>query len=158
MSGNPTRYIDTKGLFEEEGDYICWNPIECAIGEADSLVEAATAAGIAKAVISKQLKKKCAEEIPKYSRNKYKRLTDKQRKDVLERDPDCVYCDKNPSETVDHVRSQKQDWAEGGYRDSRDVRSDRVNDPSNLRGSCGSCNSSKGSKELGTEWTPPNQR
>lgn len=62
---------------------------------------------------------------------------------------------------MDHIRSQKQDWDEGGYEDPRDVRSERVNDISNLTGSCGPCNASKGAKPLGTkpgEWTPPKDR
>ena len=81
-----------------------------------------------------------------------------EKKRVLEKNPTCVYCGKNKSTTVDHIRPQKQDWAEGGWKDSRQVRSDRVNDPSNLTGACRSCNSSKNSKVLGTEWTPPKDR
>ena len=100
---------------------------------------------------------KVAEDVPKYARNKYKALTPKEKADTLAKDSNCVYCGK-PSTTADHVRSQKQDWVEGGWKDSRDVRSSRVNDPANLSGACRPCNSSKGSKELGTEWTPPNKR
>ncbi|WP_299968754.1 polymorphic toxin-type HINT domain-containing protein [uncultured Roseobacter sp.] len=96
--------------------------------------------------------------VPKYKRNKYKDITRKEKKRVLDENPTCTYCEKNPSTQVDHIRSQKQDWVEGGHADSRQVRSDRIRDPDNLTGSCASCNASKGSKELGTEWTPPKDR
>ena len=95
-----------------------------------------------------------ANSAPKYARNKYKSLTPKTKKGVLQKDPTCVYCKKKPSDTVDHVRSQKQDFVEGGFKDTRDVRSARVNDSSNLSGACRSCNSSKGSKDL-KNWNPP---
>jgi hypothetical protein len=46
---------------------------------------------------------------------------------------------------------------EGGWKDSRDARSARVNDPDNLAGACRSCNSSKQDKPLGAGqggWSP----
>ena len=98
---------------------------------------------------------------PKYARNKYKSVPRTEKKRVLDENPTCVYCESKPSTQVDHIRSQKQDWVEGGFNDSRDVRSARVNDPANLTGSCQSCNASKGSKPLGTgsdQWTPPKDR
>jgi RHS repeat-associated protein len=102
-----------------------------------------------------------ANSAPKYARNKYKSVTRTEKKRVLNENETCVYCEKNPSTQVDHVRSQKQDWVEGGFKDSREARSARVNDPSNLTGSCQSCNASKGSKPLGSgegQWTPPKNR
>ncbi len=96
--------------------------------------------------------------IPPYSRNKYDRLTEKERNDVLKKDPNCVYCNDQPSKTVDHVRSQKEDWVSGGYKDTQAVRSARVNEPKNLSGACTSCNPSKGSRKLGSEWTAPKDR
>jgi RHS repeat-associated protein len=98
------------------------------------------------------------DKIPPYARNKYKSLTETERAAVKKKDPNCVYCETKPTTTVDHVRSQKQDWLEGGWKDSRDVRSQRINDSSNLRGACESCNPSKGSRELGTQWIPPKDR
>jgi RHS repeat-associated protein len=98
---------------------------------------------------------------PKYVRNKYKSVSQSEKTLVKKDNPICVYCEKKPSATVDHIRSQKQDWKEGGFKDSRNVRSARVNDPSNLTGACSSCNPSKGSKPLGTgvgQWTPPKDR
>ncbi|EOX4412988.1 SpvB/TcaC N-terminal domain-containing protein [Vibrio alginolyticus] len=88
-------------------------------------------------------------DAPAYARNKYKQVPRKLKAQVLEENPDCAYCGSKPSTQVDHIRSLKQDWKEGGYLDTREVRSARVNDPSNLTGSCASCNASKGSKELG---------
>jgi hypothetical protein len=99
--------------------------------------------------------------VPKYARNKYKGVSQKEKTKVKAENPVCVYCDKKPSTTVDHVRSQKQDWVEGGWKDSREVRSARVNEPENLTGACRSCNSSKGSKPLGEadgQWIPPKDR
>ena len=96
--------------------------------------------------------------IPKYSRDKYSKVSKKDRDDVLKRDKDCVYCEKKPSKTVDHVKSQKRDWNAGGHKDSKAARSARVNNPKNLAGACTSCNPSKGSRELGTEWIPPKDR
>ena len=95
---------------------------------------------------------------PKYARNKYKRLSDETAEAVKKKEPVCQYCDKNPSDTVDHIISQKQDWLKGGWRDSRQTRSERINNPSNLAGACRPCNSSKGSKPIGNglgEWQPP---
>lgn len=104
---------------------------------------------------------KVANSAPKYARDKYKSVTRTEKKRVLEENKTCVYCDNKPSTQVDHIRSQKQDWVEGGFKDTREVRSARVNDPSNLTGSCQSCNASKGSKPLGNDpdqWTPPKDR
>jgi RHS repeat-associated protein len=63
----------------------------------------------------------------------------------------CAYCNQplangsgQPnSPEVDHVEA----WSRGGETED-----------SNLVGACRTCNRSKGSKELGTEWIPPNQR
>jgi len=66
-------------------------------------------------------------------------------------DPTCEYCgvkttnetgNKNSAQT-DHVKA----WSKGG----------KTTDD-NANNSCASCNASKGAKELGTEWIPPNQR
>jgi hypothetical protein len=117
------------------------------------IIRSAGKAGVEAAVAAKNV-----ENVPAYARNKYKALDSKTRQDVLSKDSVCVYCEVKPSTTVDHVRSQKQDWIEGGFKESRDVRSDRINNPKNLRGACNSCNPSKGSKELGRDWTPPKDR
>ena len=95
------------------------------------------------------------QKVPKYARNEYKSLTPKKRKIVIEEEPICVYCKEKSSNTVDHIKSNKRDWTEGGFKDSRDVRSQRANRRENLTGACRTCNSKKGEKELGTEWTPP---
>ncbi|MBK5571810.1 RHS repeat-associated core domain-containing protein [Ensifer sp. SSB1] len=97
-------------------------------------------------------------EAPPYARDKYSKPSSEVRQETLSRDVDCVYCGEARSDTLDHVRSQKQDWVEGGYLDSKETRSGRVNDPSNLAGACRSCNSSKGSRRLGVDWVPPKDR
>lgn len=111
-----------------------------------------------KAVKAVKAADKAAKAAPKYARNKYTSVSQGEKTRVKQENPTCVYCEKRSSTTVDHIRSQKQDWVEGGWKDSKEVRSARVNDPSNLTGACSSCNPSKGSKELGTEWTPPKNR
>jgi RHS repeat-associated protein len=96
-------------------------------------------------------------DVPKYARGEYKTLSEAQRDVVLKKDAVCTYCGTAKSDTVDHIRSQKQDWLEGGWKDSRDARSARVNDPDNLAGACRSCNSSKQDKPLGAGqggWSP----
>ncbi|HYI07797.1 MAG TPA: discoidin domain-containing protein [Thermoanaerobaculia bacterium] len=99
------------------------------------------------------------EVVPKYDRRRdYKRPTDAERKKVIDQNPICPYCGQRPSTDFEHVRSQKQDFDEGGWRDSRDVRSARVNDPSNTTGACSICNGQKGSRPLGEgegEYWPP---
>jgi 5-methylcytosine-specific restriction endonuclease McrA len=89
-----------------------------------------------------------AKEVPAYARNKYKRMTKAEKDAALEKDPICVYCKEKASDTVDHIRSQKQDWNEGGFMDTYEVRSARINDPKNHAGACRSCNSSKGSNSV----------
>ena len=96
--------------------------------------------------------------VPKYARNKYSSPSPTKKGDVKKNNPVCVYCDKKPSTTVDHVRSQKEDWVNGGFKDTKEARSARVNDSENLTGACKSCNSSKGSKKLNDEWIPPKER
>lgn len=102
--------------------------------------------------------KATAEVIPQYARNKYSSVSKSEREAVLKKDPVCVYCGDKKSTTIDHVRSQKQDWVQGGWKDTKEARSARVNNPSNLSGACVSCNSGKGSKELGTQWISPIER
>ncbi|WP_460877891.1 RHS repeat-associated core domain-containing protein, partial [Rhodanobacter koreensis] len=71
------------------------------------------------------------------------------RKEALDkgRGPDgaviCSYCGKPMATTVDHVVP----WAKGGSTTLP-----------NLVPACISCNSSKGAKDLGTEWIPPLDR
>jgi RHS repeat-associated protein len=55
----------------------------------------------------------------------------------------CAYCDNPTATTSDHVVP----YAKGGSTTIE-----------NLDPACGPCNSSKGSKDLGTEWTPPKDR
>jgi 5-methylcytosine-specific restriction endonuclease McrA len=62
----------------------------------------------------------------------------------------CSYCDnkmtnepgKPNSDQVDHIQA----YSKGG-----------ATNEANGRGACLSCNLSKSSKDLGTEWTPPNE-
>jgi RHS repeat-associated protein len=116
-----------------------------AVRAVDNATDAAKAVGNA------------TEVVPKYARNKYSAVSQSEKARVLQENPKCVYCEGRASTTVDHVRSQKQDWVEGGWNDTKETRSSRVNDPENLTGACSSCNSSKGSKTL-EEWTPPKDR
>ncbi|MFS8067431.1 MAG: HNH endonuclease [Byssovorax sp.] len=63
----------------------------------------------------------------------------------------CVYCD-----TPLDRRSGSPNSAEIDHRKAYSSGGETVD--SNLDASCRTCNRSKGSKDLGTEWTPPNQR
>jgi RHS repeat-associated protein len=96
--------------------------------------------------------------VPEYDpATSYSSLSWKIKTRVFKRMPMCAYCGRNKSTTVDHIRSKKQDWFEGGWEDTKAVRSARVNDDSNLTGACKSCNSSKGDLPLGRgrfEWWP----
>ena len=55
----------------------------------------------------------------------------------------CAYCGKPTATQSDHVVP----YSKGGPTKIE-----------NLEPSCGSCNASKGSKDLGTQWTPPKER
>jgi RHS repeat-associated protein len=96
---------------------------------------------------------------PAYSRSAYKRPTASARNDALNRSPMCPYCGVNRSTDYEHVHNpQKLDWTNGGYMNSRDARSARVNDPSNTTGACGPCNSGKQDRPIGDgpgEYWPP---
>jgi len=97
-------------------------------------------------------------EAPPFSRSEYPRLSPGEREAALAREPICQYCGKNPSTQVDHIESLKQDWTDGGWKDTRAARGARVNDPSNSAGACQSCNGSKGAKPIGQgpgQWWPP---
>jgi RHS repeat-associated protein len=96
-------------------------------------------------------------ETPKYSRDEYGKPTADQAAAAKGKTDVCPYCGERDPDTVEHIGSQKSDWVNGGYNDSRAARSARVNDPDNLIGACRSCNSSKGARPLGTgpgEWWP----
>ncbi|MCM2419875.1 polymorphic toxin-type HINT domain-containing protein [Streptomyces sp. RKAG293] len=95
---------------------------------------------------------------PKYTRREYKRPTTGVRLAAIAKSPTCPYCGERPSVEFEHVRPQKEDWDSGGWLSSRDVRSDRVNDPSNTTGACKPCNASKQDKPIGAgpgQWWPP---
>jgi RHS repeat-associated protein len=180
-NNNPYRYVDTDGRFpfliplaifiakeiaSEAVEQVVGIPmptvkngLKYAIKQGNKQIAKEGMKQAAKVV--KATSKKVTKGAPKYARNKYKSVTRTEKKRVLGENKTCVYCEKNPSTQVDHIRAQKQDWVEGGFKDSREVRSARVNDPSNLTGSCQSCNASKGSKPLGSgegHWTPPKDR
>ena len=168
-NSNPYRYVDPDGNYAKNVADFALNvtinyvttgqpgfgaaALDSAVNTLNPFSTATKAAKLGKILYAKN-KLKNTGDIPKYARNKYKSLTPNAKKEVLQKEPTCVYCKKKPSDTVDHVRSQKQDFVEGGFKDTRDVRSARVNDPSNLAGACRSCNSSKGSKDL-KDWSPP---
>jgi RHS repeat-associated protein len=84
-----------------------------------------------------------------YDKEARQRAQDRSRD--AEGDPSCEYCGvkttdeprKKNSSTTDHVKA----WSKGG----------KTTDD-NSANACLSCNSSKGSRELGTQWVPPNQR
>ena len=100
----------------------------------------------------------CTGDPPPYDRSEYPPLTKAQRDATLKREPTCQYCGQKPSTQADHIESLKQDWQNGGWKDTRAERGARVNDPSNLAGACESCNPSKGSKPIGQgpgQWWPP---
>jgi len=105
----------------------------------------------------KQAAEVAEETAPAYARNAYKRLTPGERDAALEKAPVCVYCGQRPSNQADHVEALKADWYKRGWKDTRDVRSGRVNQPTNVTGACQPCNGSKGAKELGEgagQWWP----
>jgi RHS repeat-associated protein len=96
---------------------------------------------------------------PPYKRSDYKNPSPSRRKEVLDKNPTCRYCGNRKSTDFEHIKSNKQDYNEGGWKEPRDVRSDRQNSDPNNTGACKSCNGSKGSKELGPgpgQWWPPN--
>jgi hypothetical protein len=102
----------------------------------------------------------CTGNPPPYDRSEYPPLTKAQREAALAREPTCQYCGKEPSTQVDHIDPLKQDWQNGGWKDTRAERGARVNDPNNLAGSCPACNGpgGKGSKPIGQgpgQWWPP---
>ncbi|WP_449342081.1 polymorphic toxin-type HINT domain-containing protein [Streptomyces aurantiogriseus] len=97
-------------------------------------------------------------EGPSYARKKYKRPTAGVRTAAINKSPTCPYCGQNNSTDYEHVSPQKEDWDKGGWLNSRDARSTRVNRSTNTTGACKSCNSSKQDKPIGTgpgEWWPP---
>jgi len=89
----------------------------------------------------------CTQPTPPYNRKEYDKIPPDTRKEVLppNQKVECEYC-PNDADTIDHRRSNKQDWEEGGHLDDRDTRSARQNDPANLAPACRPCNSSKGAK------------
>lgn len=84
-----------------------------------------------------------------YDKEARKRAQDRSRD--ADGDPTCEYCGvkttdepgKKNSSTVDHVKA----WSKGGKTTDE-----------NSANACLSCNSSKGNRDLGTQWIPPNQR
>ncbi len=95
---------------------------------------------------------------PPYARSQYGKPAGSVRSSALDKTDVCPYCGNRAPNTLDHVRAQKQDWVEGGWADDFADRTARINDPDNLVGACGSCNSSKGAKPIGQgegEWWPP---
>jgi hypothetical protein len=63
-----------------------------------------------------------------------------------------------PSTEFEHVTAQKKDSRRGGWLNSREARSARVNAPGNTTGACKPCNASQQNKDIGTgpgEWWPP---
>ncbi|WP_307831555.1 LamG-like jellyroll fold domain-containing protein [Nucisporomicrobium flavum] len=95
------------------------------------------------------------ESPPPYNRDEYDDVPEGMRNHILTNDPVCLYCRDARSTQVDHIYPLKADWLSGGYKDSREVRSARVNAESNLAGACGPCNASKGARELWVTWLPP---
>ncbi len=100
----------------------------------------------------------CPEDLtPPYARKAYKRPTVSVRSTAIGKAPTCPYCGSSPSVEFEHVSPQKADWDSGGWLNSRDVRSARVNEPNNTTGACKPCNSSKQDKPLGDgpgKWWP----
>jgi RHS repeat-associated protein len=95
---------------------------------------------------------------PNYKRSNYGRVSPLKRAQALEDSATCPYCRQRASTSVDHIRSQKQDCVSGGWKDTYDARTSRINDSNNLTGACSSCNSSKGPKAIGKgpdQWWPP---
>ncbi|MFC8512399.1 ricin-type beta-trefoil lectin domain protein [Streptomyces sp. NPDC057257] len=95
---------------------------------------------------------------PPYARKQYKKPTTGVREAAINKSPICPYCGTESSTDFEHVSSQKEDWVKGGWLNSRNVRSARVNDPTNTTGACRSCNGSKREKPLGEgpgQWWPP---
>jgi RHS repeat-associated protein len=132
-----------------------------AEGAAEAAAEAAAAAegesATAEAAGMAETEAGAADEVPAYSRQAYGRPSAAQRAQTLEQSPTCSYCGESPSSQVDHVNSLKGDWQSGGYQDDYATRTARMNDPSNLTGSCASCNASKGASPIGQgpgQWWP----
>lgn len=65
-----------------------------------------------------------------YSKSRWKKL----RKQIILRDPVCTICRKAPSEVVDHIE--------------HDAANSRFFDPSNLRGTCATCNNRRGNSDI----------
>jgi 5-methylcytosine-specific restriction endonuclease McrA len=92
------------------------------------------------------------------SRNQWKALVE----DALKRDPTCPYCQARPSVTADHVEPLVDaDAVSDMGMMTQEEAAGAANDPSNLRGICQSCNSSKAGHPPGDAtidpswWTPP---
>ena len=80
-----------------------------------------------------------------------------QREDALERSRDangverCTYCDQPLDRRAGSPNSAEIDHKKAYVHGGETV-------DENLDAACRTCNRSKGSKELGTEWIPPNER
>lgn len=70
----------------------------------------------------------------------------------MDRAPLCAYCGQRKSTDFEHVVAQKRDWVQGGHLNSKAVRSNRVNSPTNTSGACHPCNASKSDRPLGMGW------
>jgi RHS repeat-associated protein len=96
----------------------------------------------------------------RYNRGDYSAGYSAGRSTCMARDSICQYCQGAPATSCDHVVSVKDaDAAVGAGMMTKAEASAAVNNPENMLGTCGSCNSSKQDKPAGNKpgcWTPSN--
>ncbi|WP_169803251.1 HNH endonuclease, partial [Janthinobacterium agaricidamnosum] len=96
-------------------------------------------------------KKQDVEKDPRRRFNKGERDRAQDRSKDADGDPACEYCGIKTTNKPGQANSAQTDhvdaWSKGG----------RTND-SNAANSCRTCNTSKGAKDIGTQWLPPGYR
>jgi RHS repeat-associated protein len=96
----------------------------------------------------------------KYRRQDYSAGYDAARRTVLQRDQTCQYCQAAPATSADHVTSvHAADAVVGAGMMTQPEAAAAVNNPAQMLGACGPCNSSKQAKDAGNvpgTWQPPN--